>query len=49
MRVDPAVGLAARRWMPAYARPVIFGLFGALTATYACEVLAGLFVDRKCW
>ena len=49
MGVDPAAGGAARRWLPAHARPVIFGLFGALTAAGALEALAGLFVDRKCW
>lgn len=46
---DPLSCGAAGRRLPAHARPVIFGLFGALTAAGACEALAGLFVDRKCW
>jgi hypothetical protein len=49
IRVDPVAGGAARRRLPAHARPVVFGLFGVLTAAGALEALAVLFVDRKCW
>ncbi len=48
MGVDPAAGGGAGRWLPAHARPVIFGLFWVSTAAGALEALAGLFVDRKC-
>lgn len=48
MRVDPVANRAAGRWLPANARPVIFGLFWVSTAAGALEALVGLFVDRKC-
>jgi len=48
MGADPAANLAVGRWLPAHARPVIFGFFWVSTAAGALEVLAGLFVDRKC-